>query len=103
MHTLFPTMSSGIRLRLIALGLALALMGGLIGVVTLTSQSQAHELRARLSQVDVESFRIADHFKEALRDVTDKMRMYRYSHDSASWDDFLRAGRQLDFWIDQQA
>jgi len=96
-------MSSGIRLRLVALALALALMVGLIVVVTLTSQSQAHELRARLSQVDLESFGIADHFKEALRDVTDKMRMYRNSHDPAVWDDFLRSGRQLDLWIDDQA
>jgi len=51
--------ASGIKWRLIALGLALALMGALIVVVVLTSQRQAAELRARLSQVDVESFGIA--------------------------------------------
>jgi signal transduction histidine kinase len=96
-------MTFGIRLRLIALVSALALMGALIVAVVLSSHSQAHELRARLSQVDIESFGIADQFKEDLRDVTDKMRAYRNTRDPAVWEDFLKAGRQLDAWIDLQA
>ena len=96
-------MSSGIKLRLIALGSALALMGALIVVVVLGSQKQAAELRARLSQVDVESFGIAEQFKDRLRGVTDKMRAYRTTHDPVSWEEFLGAGHELDVWIDQQA
>src|SRR5260221_7811738 len=103
MHTMSSTMTSGIRLRLIALGLALALMGALIVVVVLNSQSQARELRARLSQVDLESFGIAEHFKDALRSVNDKMRGYRNTHDPALWDEFLVASHELDVWIDEQA
>jgi signal transduction histidine kinase len=96
-------MSFGIRLRLIALGAALAVMGGLIVAVVLTSQRQAAELRGRLSQVDAESFDIAAHFKERLRDVTDKMRRFRATHDQASWEDFLRASHELDLWIESEA
>ena len=95
--------ASGIKWRLIALGLALALMGALIVVVVLTSQRQAAELRARLSQVDVESFGIAEQFKERLRGVTDKMRAYRGTHDPAIWEEFLKASHELDVWIDNQA
>jgi signal transduction histidine kinase len=96
-------MSSGIKLRLLALGLSLAILGALIVVVVLSSQKQASELRARLSQVDVESFGIAEQFKDRLRGVTDKMRFYRATHDSGSWEAFLQASHELDVWMDQQA
>ena len=64
----------GIKARLIGLGLAIALMGGLIVVVTLGSQWKATEARARLRQVESESFHIAERFKDNLREVNDKMR-----------------------------
>ncbi len=103
MRTTVPTMASGIKLRLITLGLALALMGALIVAVVLTSQRQAAELRARLSQVDIESFGIAERFKDMLRGVSDKMRAYRNTHDPAIWESFLKASHELDGWIEQQA
>jgi len=75
MHTELPdlhhSMKFGIRYRLTALAFALVLMGALIAVVTLTSQRQAEEAKARLGQVDLESFRIADLFKEKLRLAND--------------------------------
>src|ERR1051325_6012980 len=96
-------MTSGIRLRLVGLGLALALMGALIVVVVLVSQRQAQELRARLNQVDLESFGIAEHFKEKLRGVSDKMRNYRNTREPALWEEFLKGSHELDVWIDNQA
>src|SRR5262245_22120624 len=95
MHSGVPTMSSGIQLRLLALGLSLAVLGALIVVVVLSSQRQASELRARLSQVDVESFSIAEQFKDRLRGVTDKMRSYRTTHDPGAWEAFLQASHEL--------
>ena len=62
------------KLRLTALGLAVGLLGALIVAVTLTSQQQAEEARARLGQVDLESMRIADRFKDKLRYASDEMR-----------------------------
>src|ERR1035438_6387472 len=53
-----------IKLRLAALGLALGLLGALIVGVTLTSQQRGEETRARLGQVDMESMRISDRFKD---------------------------------------
>ena len=67
-------MHRGIKLRLTLLLLGLALFGSLIVAVTLNSQRQGRELRARLNQLDLESFGIADHFRETLREVNDKMR-----------------------------
>jgi len=88
---------------LIALASAVGLMGVLIVLTTLNSQRQATELRTRLSQVDSESFGIAEHFKDALREVTDKMLRYRTVRDPVAWEEFLQASHELDLWIEQQA
>src|SRR5215471_5451756 len=103
MHAPLPRMHRGIKLRLTLLLLGLALFGSLIVAVTLNSQRQGRELRARLNQLDLESFGIADHFRETLREVNDKMRAYRTTRDPALWEDFLKMSRELDNWIDAQA
>src|ERR1035438_2919642 len=50
-----------------ALGWTVGLLGALIVAVTLTSQKQAEEARERLGQVDLESMRIPDRFKDKPR------------------------------------
>ena len=95
-------MKFGIRFRLVALALIVALMGALILLATLTSQRQAAELRDRLSQVDFESFRIADQFRDSLRELNNTMQRYGTEHDPAVWNEFLEASHKLDGWIDEQ-
>ena len=92
----------GIQARLISLGLAIALMGALIVVVTLGSQWKAASARARLRQVESESFTIAEKFKDELREVNDKMRRYASFHESAVWEQFLNASSELKRWISEQ-
>src|ERR1035441_3464344 len=91
------------KLRLVALGLAVGLLGALIVAVTLTSQQQAEEARARLGSVDLESMRIADRFKDKLRYASDQMRLYSSSRDPAIWTEFLKASEELKSWINTQA
>ncbi|MGO8927282.1 MAG: two-component system sensor histidine kinase NtrB [Limisphaerales bacterium] len=91
------------KLRLAGLGLAVGLLGALIVAVTLTSQQQAEESRARLGQVDLESARIADRFKDKLRYANDRMRQYSSGRDRAVWAEFLKASEELKSWIDTQA
>jgi signal transduction histidine kinase len=95
-------MNFGIKFRLAALGLATALMGALIVLITLYSQRQGAELRTRLNQLDSESFKIADQLKDALRDVNDKMLLYRTVPNASNWKQFLGASHQLDVWIETQ-
>src|SRR2546430_362681 len=96
-------MRFGIGHRLTALAVALVLMGALIALITLISQRQGDDAKARLGQVDLESFRIADLFKEKLRLANDKMRRYATARDSAAWEDFLKASEGLLTWIQNQA
>jgi len=96
-------MNSKFKLRLAALGLAVGLLGALIVGITLTSQQQADEARARLGQVDLESMRIADRFKDKLRYANDRMRRYSSDRDPAVWGEFLKASGELKSWINAEA
>jgi len=89
----------GIKFRLTILVLAMALMGSLIAFVTIDSQQRGGEMRAKLGQVDAESLGIAEHFKDALREGSDKLTRYRNTHDPAAWQDFLKSSRDLNAWI----
>lgn len=95
-------MKFGIRFRLVALTLVVALMGLLILLATLNSQRQAGELAAHLSLVDSESFRIADEFRDSLRELNNTMQRYGITHDPATWKVFADASHRLDVWIDEQ-
>jgi len=82
--------------------MAVSLVGALIVVVTLSSEKAAAQARAQLGHVDMESFRIADRFKDKLRFANDKMRRYAGSDDHAAWDEFLQASQELKQWLDGQ-
>jgi signal transduction histidine kinase len=78
-------------------------MGALIAVVTQSSQRQAEDAKARLGQVDLESFRIADLFKDKLRLANDSMRRYATARAPVAWEEFLKASEGLQTWIQSQA
>ena len=95
-------MKFGIKFRLVALTLVVALMGVLILLATLNSQRQSAEIRQRLSEVDLESSQIADQFHESLRDLSNTMQRYGTDHNPVTWDNFLEASRKLSAWLDEQ-
>lgn len=95
-------MNFAIKWRLAILGLAVGLMGALIVLVTLNSQRQGAEMRVKLNQVDAESFGIAEHFKDTLREASDKLTHYRNTRDAAAWQDYLKASGELEAWIQGQ-
>jgi signal transduction histidine kinase len=96
-------MNLTVKLRLAALSFGLALMGALIVVVTLSSQQQAEEARNHLGEVDLESMRITDRFKDKLRVANDELRLFTTKTDEATWREFLKAGDDLKTWVQSQA
>ena len=91
-----------VRLRLIGLSVVIAVVGVLIAVVVVELQVLSSQWRERMSQVDVESFRIADHFRDKLRYCNDKMRRFASTDDEAAWDEFLGATAGLKVWVQQE-
>jgi signal transduction histidine kinase len=97
-----PAMNFRIKLRLIGLVVGIGLMGLVILFETIQSQRQAQELHAQLNQVDSESFRIADQFREFLRGLNGSMYRYGIERDPAERDEFLKSSQALNLWIEQQ-
>jgi hypothetical protein len=96
-------MNNRVRLRLIGLAAAIGLMGLVIAFMTLRSQRQAGELRARLHQVDSESFQIADGFKDSLRQLNSALYRFGSTREPADMERFRDASHELDNWIDIQS
>jgi len=95
-------MNFGVKMRFTALAFVVGLMGVLMVLTTLNSQRQAAELRARLSHVELESFGIADYFKDSLRALNGTMFNYGIRHEPMDWESFLKGSHELDLWIDEQ-
>ena len=95
-------MKLSINNRLAALGLAVGLLGASIVVLILTTEQRAKSTRAQLGEMDLESFQIADRFKDKLRQANDKMRRYASADDHAAWQEFLEASQELRTWMGQQ-
>jgi len=91
-----------VKLRLIGLALGIGLMGFTILFMTVKSQRQATDLRLRLAKVDSESFRIADQFRDYLRQLNDQLYHYGRSHTPPDVAAFTKASHELDLWIDVQ-
>jgi len=92
-----------IKLRLTALGLGLGLLGALIVGVIVMLERRGEEARVQLGQLDLESMRIADRFKDRLRYASDQMRRYCSGRDPAVWQEFLKASEELEGWLGAQA
>jgi signal transduction histidine kinase len=95
-------MTSGVKFRLAALGMAAAVMGALIAFVTLNSQRQSVDLRAKLDEVESQSYSMADHFKDLLRESSDTLARYRSTGDEVAWRDFLKSDNEISNWIQSQ-
>jgi len=80
----------------------MAIMGGLIVFVTLYSFRQGADLQTKLNEVEAQSIGIAEHFKDLLRDGSDKLTRYRNTSDASAWTDFLKASGELNHWIQNQ-
>ncbi len=95
-------MRFGAKFRLLALAAGLALAWLLIGLMTVRSQRQAGFLRARLSQLESESFRVADDFRDDLRKLNESLYHYGRSHTSPDVAAFMQASDELDRWLEAQ-
>jgi signal transduction histidine kinase len=95
-------MTSAVKLRLAALVLAMAVMGGLIAFVTLDSQREGADLHSKLDEVETQSRGMAEHFTDMLREAGNKLARYRSTGDEAAWTDFVKSDDELSAWIQGQ-
>ena len=96
-------MNVSVKFRLAALGLAVATMGIFIVSVIVSSHNRTKHLWSQLNAVDVESFDIAEHLKESVRELNNTMMRHGVAHDSSAWNEFKVASRRLGDWLNEEA
>jgi signal transduction histidine kinase len=95
------SISAGIKLRLAAFVLAIAGVVALIAWTAQVSWRRGGELRDKLTTVQIDSFKIADHIQENIVELNNNILRYSLSRDSNDWVHFEKASRELDDWIDE--
>jgi signal transduction histidine kinase len=95
------SISAGIKIRLIALILAIAVMVALIAWAAQSSWRRGGELGDKLTKVQIESFHIADHIQESILELNNNVLRYSLSRDANDWIHFQKASKELDEWIDE--
>lgn len=95
-------LSSGIKLRLAGFILAIAVMVALIAWTAQSSWQRTGELRERLTAVQSQSFRIADHFQQSILGLNNTVLRYGVDRNPADWRHFETDSLALDRWIDGQ-
>src|SRR5205814_192500 len=92
----------GMKIRLAVVMLAMAGMVALIAWTAHTSWSRTAELREKLTDVQLQSFLIADHFQQTILGLNNLVLRYGVYHERKDWDHFEAGSKKLDAWIDEQ-
>ena len=95
-------MSSGFKLRLAALVLAMVAMVGLVAWTAHNSLQRTADLSDKLNTVQLQSFQIADKFQHTILELNTVVLRYGAFHDASDWKRFEDEGQELDRWLDAQ-
>ncbi|MBI1841268.1 MAG: hypothetical protein HYR88_10535 [Verrucomicrobia bacterium] len=95
-------MTIGLRARVAAFAGSLLLLLGLLVWAALASWDRVAQLRERLTLVNLESFRLADHFQKEVLSLNNLMMEVEIQKNESAWVNFRDHGDQLDRWIDLQ-
>jgi signal transduction histidine kinase len=91
------------KLRLVAFIAAIVITVVSILWTAHISWQRTGELKEKLTSVQTESFRIADHFQHSILELDSLMLRFGLTHDSNDWAQFAMTSGALDKWIDEQS
>jgi signal transduction histidine kinase len=97
-----PSPSVGIKFRLAAFILAIAVMVAMIAATAHNAWRRGGELRERLTAVQLKSFQIADHIQETILELNNSVLRFGAYQDTNAWLHFQMTSKELDSWIDTQ-
>lgn len=91
-----------LRDRVVVFSLGIIALFVLPGWAATSSWNGISQIRERLTTVNVESFRLADHFQQEVLRLNDQMMLVQSQHDSNAWWNFTQKSGELDRWIDER-
>jgi signal transduction histidine kinase len=80
-------------------------MAAMVAVIAWAAHSawrRGGELRERLTDVQLKSFQIADHFQKTILQLNNLILRYGVYHKTNDWTRFVNVSKQLDLWIDEE-
>lgn len=95
-------MKGAIKFRLIAFIIAIAVMIGLIAWTAHSSWKRTGLLREKLTDVQLQSFQIADRIQNDIWRLNNLVLRYAVYHDTNAWLSFERSSKTVDQWLDEQ-
>src|SRR2546428_10043825 len=95
-------MKPNVKFRLTSFALLIVLLAAMIGGAAHLSWRQFEQLSTRLSSSPIKSFRSADQFQATIEELDYLLLRYDVRHNAADWEKFVRDGKNLDNWIDEQ-
>jgi signal transduction histidine kinase len=96
------SISQGIKYRVAAFILAIAVMIALIAYAAHSAWERGSELREKLTAVQLQSFQIAGHFQQSILELNNIVLRYGVYQNGSDWSRFKVLSKQLDTWIDDQ-
>jgi signal transduction histidine kinase len=90
------------KFRVWSFASAIVVLALIIAWVAHLTWIQVNDLREKLSTVQIESYRIADHFQATIQQLDYTLLKYQVQQQREDWTNFLSTSRQLDKWIDQE-
>jgi signal transduction histidine kinase len=95
-------MTGGMKFRLVAFVVGIGAIFSVLAWTAHTSWRRSGELREKLTAVQWQSFRIADHLQQTIWQLDNLVLRYGVYRDTNDWHEFLSASKELDGWIDTQ-
>ena len=95
-------MNFNLKFRLTIFVLAVVTAVSLLLWAAHASWRRVDVLRERLSTVQLESFRIADHFQQTIQQLNNLLLRHSIDRKPADWNEFDGRSKELDRWIDEQ-
>jgi len=95
-------MKSRVKWRVVGFSLAIASLALLIGGAASASWRELRELHKQFSNSQLRSFEIADHLQATILRLNNSIVAYQLRGDPADVEEFQRASRRLNEWIDEK-
>jgi len=93
---------SRVTIRIVTLVVVIGLSAVLIFQTAVRTWHDVSELRGRLTAVQLESFRIADHIQREVLELSNYLLQYTVEGDPQDLQQFQKGTHELDLWLDAQ-
>ncbi len=99
----FPLVKEALRSRLVWFGGVIAAVIVVMAWAAATSWAHARTVAERLNTVDIESFRLADHFEQSILELDYLLLRFAQRRDEVLWKEFDQTSDELNVWLSEQA